>query len=277
MTAQVVGLLGGLVLLLFTGEVLPDSESVAFSALAGAAGVSGLVCFYYALGRGTMGVIAPLAALIGAGGPVMLAIYNGEHASVYRLTGIGLALVAVVLISLPGRAGSSTERRQPRIDLAELPLVVLSGLGFAAFFVLIGKATTDGGVLWPLIVVRSVGIVLVLIGFAYLMKRSRGASLRERVTHLLGVSRLRTWPGGRLALVAIFLFAGLGDLGGNLFFVIARHADLFSVAVVLSSLYPVVTTILAVLVLHERLRGLQIAGVAMATLSVVLLSNALGA
>ena len=42
----------------------------------------------------------------------------------------------------------------------------------------------------------------------------------------------------------------------------------FSVAVVLSSLYPVVTTLLAALLLRERLRPLQIAGVVLASLSV---------
>ena len=42
-------------------------------------------------------------------------------------------------------------------------------------------------------------------------------------------------------------------------------------AVILSSLYPVVTTILAAALLHERLRPLQVAGVALATISVVLL------
>ncbi len=52
---------------------------------------------------------------------------------------------------------------------------------------------------------------------------------------------------------------------------LARHADAFSVAVVLSSLYPVVTTVLATLVLHERLRLMQLAGVVLATLSVPLL------
>ena len=93
---------------------------------------------------------------------------------------------------------------------------------------------------------------------------------------LIGVRRLRSWPYGRVALLAVFVIAGLGDLGGNFFFVMAQQADLFSVAVVLSSLYPVVTTILAVLLLRERLRPLQTAGVVLATLSVVLLSNALG-
>jgi drug/metabolite transporter (DMT)-like permease len=100
-TAQAVGWVGTLLFVAATGEPAPTFETVLFGVTAGAFGVSGLVCFYYALGRGTMGVIAPLAALIGAGVPVLLAIYNGELVSLARLGGICLALAAVVLISLP--------------------------------------------------------------------------------------------------------------------------------------------------------------------------------
>ncbi|MEA2676861.1 MAG: hypothetical protein QOJ81_1002 [Chloroflexota bacterium] len=274
-TAQVLGLVGMALLLPFSGEPVPSLQAVGFSAVAGVLGVCGLACFYYALGRGTMGAIAPAAALIGAGGPVLLAIYNGEHVSTARLVGIIVALIAVVLISMPGGTSSPTGKRRLRIDLGELPLVVLAGLGFAGFFVFIGHGTAEGGVLIPLAVVRAAGVTLVLIGFAYLMSRKRGPSLRGRASEVLGIARMRQWPGGPLLLVATFVVAGLGDLGGNVFFVVAQHADLFSVAVVLSSLYPVITTTLAAVILRERLRPIQVAGVALATLSVVLLSNAL--
>lgn len=276
MNSQVLGLLGTLALVPFSNEVPLDGQAVVFAILAGAFGVSGLFCFYYALGRGTMGVVAPIAALIGAGGPVLIAIYNGEHVSTARLIGIILALVAVVLISLPVGESTPAEQRRVRLDMRELPIVILSGLGFAGFFVFIGHATADGGVLWPLAVVRTVGVAMVLAGFTFLLLRMPAAPVRQRAAHLLGIPRLRSWPGSRLALIGVFVVAGLGDLGGNFFFVTAQHADLFSVAVVLASLYPVVTTILAVLLLHERLRSLQIAGVVLATLSVVLLSNAFG-
>lgn len=273
-TAQAMGLAGALVLLPLSGESGPSFESVAFAAAAGGIGVTGLAFFYYALSRGSMGVIAPLAALIGAGVPVLLAMYNGEQISFTRLAGIGLALVAVVLISLPGGEASSTERRNVRIDRTELPLVVLSGLGFAGFFVFMGHATAQDGVFWPLVVARSAGVALAALGLGFALTRRGGTSLRQRGAALLGLARLRTWPSGRFALAATFLLAGVGDLGGNVFFVLARQNDLVSVAVVLSSLYPVITTILAVVVLRERLRPWQVAGVALATLGVVLLSNA---
>jgi drug/metabolite transporter (DMT)-like permease len=264
------------VLLPLSGEAPLSSTGLLFCALAGSFGVSGLAFFYYALGRGTMGVIAPIAALVGAGGPVLLAIYNGEHVSLGRLVGIGLALVAVVLISLPGGEQSVAEKRRIHLDIAELPLVILAGIGFAGFFVFIGHATVEGQVIWPLAAVRTVGVTFLLIGSVYLVVRMRSGTLRERVAKLVGVARMHSWPGGRPALAAVFVVAGMGDLGGNVFFVLAQHADLFSVAVVLSSLYPVVTTIMAVVLLHERLRRSQVAGIVLATVSVVLLSNALG-
>jgi drug/metabolite transporter (DMT)-like permease len=69
----------------------------------------------------------------------------------------------------------------------------------------------------------------------------------------------------------LFLLTGLGDIGGNAFFVLAKQVDAFSVAVVLSSLYPVGTTVLAAVLLRERLSPVQIGGVVLATVSVPLL------
>jgi drug/metabolite transporter (DMT)-like permease len=271
LTTQLVGLAGAITLVLISGEPMPSTSSVLFAAGAGLSGVVGLVLFYYALSRGTMGVVAPLAALIGAGLPVLVAIYGGEHISTARLVGIAAALAAVIFISLPGGEKTNAEQRRRRIDVGELPLVVMSGLGFAGFFILIDRATSEGAAWWPLTVVRSVGSTLVLAAAVVLLLRGPGTTLRERAVHMLGLRRLRGRQAGGVGLLSLFLVAGIGDLGGNVFFVLAKYADAFSVAVVLSSLYPVVTALLAALLLRERLRPLQVLGVALATLSVPLL------
>jgi drug/metabolite transporter (DMT)-like permease len=71
---------------------------------------------------------------------------------------------------------------------------------------------------------------------------------------------------GLIALVAI------GDLLANLFFAIASTLGLLSITSVLSSLYPVVTVLLAGIVLRERLRSIQIVGVGVTMLGVGLIS-----
>ncbi len=271
LASQGLGMVATGLILVLVGEPAPATDSFVWAAIAGISGVGGLAFFYLALARGTMGAVAPLAALIGAGLPVLVAIINGESVDAARLLGIGLALTAVVLISLPGRSATPGERRVTRADLAELPMVVLAGLGFAGFFIGIDRATAAGGMWWPLTIVRVFGITLVVLTIVVAIWRRGDGTLRRRAAEVLGVDRFRDSGRSLASAVPLLLFTGIGDLGGNVFFVLARGADSFAVAVVLSSLYPVVTTLLAALLLRERLRPVQLAGVALATLSVPLL------
>jgi len=254
-----------------SGEAQPATAELVWAVVAGASGVIGLAFFYYALARGTMGVVAPLAALIGAGVPVLVAIVGGESLSFGRMIGIALALVGVVLISMPGAPASVAERRSLRIDLREIPFVVLAGLGFAGFFIFMDRATETGATWWPLAIVRVVGTFLMLIAFVAILASRRAPTWRARMSEVLGVDRLRqsgrTWRG----IAPVLVVTAFADLGGNVFYVLAIRTDALSVAVVLSSLYPVITTVLAALLLRERLRMVQVGGVILATVSVTLL------
>lgn len=270
-TSEGVGLVGSVIIALISGEALPSSVSIGWSVVAGVAGVVGLGAFYYALSRGTMGVVAPLAALIGAGLPVAVGLATGDVLDLGRGIGMALALVAVVLISLPGGEKTTDERRLVRIDVHQLPFVVVSGLGFGVFFIALDQATSAMQTWWPLIVVRVAGIALVGGAIAVAVRRSRHPTLRSRIDGVLGLPKLRARAMPLPMLALLFVVTGAGDLGGNAFFVLASRADALSVAVVLSSLYPVVTTVLAAVLLRERLRRAQILGVVVASLSVPLL------
>lgn len=272
MVSQSLGLLLALGLVIGSGEPAPSNAAMAWAVAAGASGVAGLGFFYFALSRGTMSVIAPLAALVGAGVPVLLTIGGGEAADTPRLVGIALALAAVVLISLPDRATSAHERRAWRIDVSELPLVLFSGLGFAGFFLFIDRASAGGSIWWPQMAVRLTGLGLTVLFFTLLLAaRRRPSGWRQQARALLGMNRLRAGGRGLLAVAPLFVMAGAGDLGGNTFFLFAEHADAFAVAVVLSSLYPVVTALLAASFLRERMRPVQLLGVALAACAIALL------
>jgi drug/metabolite transporter (DMT)-like permease len=219
-----------------------------------------------------MGLIAPLAALIGAGLPALVATVSGEVLSELRLAGILLALGAVVLISLPLGPGGPSDRAAERIDMRELPLVAVSGLGFAGFFLFLDRAVAEGGeTWWPILAVRAVGLAAVVTLLLLLLVWRAKRPITRRARDLLGLERLRALPVRPLAIAPLFVLAGAGDLGGNLFFLLANERDALSVAVVLSSLYPIVTTVLAAIFLRERLRPLQLVGIGLAVLAVVLI------
>jgi drug/metabolite transporter (DMT)-like permease len=261
-------------LLGFSGEQAPAAEPILWAAGAGLCGVVGLGAFYRALARGTMGLIAPLAALLGAGLPALVGLIGGEPLGSLRLAGIGIALVAVVLISLPGGETSAAERSAVRIDIADLPLVLLSGLGFAGFYLFLDRAVAAGGeIWWSLLVVRLVGLAVVVGVLGWALARFGEGSLRRRTGQVLGAGKLKAASISALAIVPLFALAGAGDLGGNAFFVLANERDSLPVAVVLSSLYPVVTTVLAAVLLRERLRPVQLGGIGLAVIGVALISG----
>ncbi|CAN5510955.1 hypothetical protein BH24CHL9_BH24CHL9_10760 [soil metagenome] len=213
-------------------------------------------CFYLALARGTMGLVAPLTALIAATIPAVVGIASGAHVAMLTLAGMLVAFVAVVLIALPDRRlGTPVLATFHRSRLWEWALIVLAGLGFAGFFLAVDRSNLAGGeVWWTLVMVKVAGVAAV--GLAGLV--------------IVGVRRASRARLLRAGLLVAFL-AGVGDLGGNLFFVLASGMGDLAVIVVLSSLYPVSTAILARIVLHERLGPVRMAGVALAIGGVVLI------
>ena len=252
---------------------MPLAAALGWSAAAGVSGVLGLGCFYLALSRGTMGLIAPLAGLIGAALPALVAILAGEQVGPARLAGIVVALLAVVLISLPSGSQTARERRVARLDLRELPLVIGAGLGFAGFFLLLDRAAAEGGqTWWPLFVVRLVGLAVIVGVVVGLLARGRHEPLARRAGRLLGLPRLRALSLSLVGVAPLFAIAGAGDMGGNAFFLLANEVDTLPVAAVLSSLYPIVTALLAAAFLRERLGGVQLVGIALAVVGVALIS-----
>jgi len=68
------------------------------------------------------------------------------------------------------------------------------------------------------------------------------------------------------------LLIAAGDLSANLTFAIASTKGFVSITSVLSSLFPVVTVLLARAILRERLRLVQTVGVAVTMVGVALIS-----
>jgi len=71
----------------------------------------------------------------------------------------------------------------------------------------------------------------------------------------------------------LVLLAGMLDVAGNVFFILATHVGRLDVAAILSSLYPAVTVLLAAIVLRERVSRVQAAGILLAVSAIILIST----
>ncbi len=249
LASQSIGLVAAGSAVLVSGERFPGPETMAWAAAAGLAGVTGLYAFYRALASGQMAVVAPLTAVIGAGVPAAVGVVRGDQLTALQLGGMACGLVAIVVVSWPGRVAAA--RGGPGMARL-LPLIVIGGLGFAGFFLAIHEAMRVGGsTWWPLVGARGATVIL-----------SSGVALAVRPR----------WRGVR-AVAPLILVAGLADYGGNALFLLASQGGALSVPVVLSSLYPVTTVLLAAWLLRERLHRWQVAGIALALIGVALIAT----
>ena len=211
---------------------------VGWALLGAGCGVVGLTAFYTALATGTMGVVAPIAAL-GVVVPVVVGLAQGDRPSSLQAAGVVVAVVGVVLASGP-EIGSGAGRRP-------LLLAAVAAGGFGAVIVFVARGARSDTVM-TLLVMRAASVFLMLLGAAV-----GGLVVRARA--------------GDLPLLAA---VGAGDVGANAMFAVASTRGLLSVVSVLSSLYPAVTVLLARLVHSERMQARQYLGV-VATLTGVAL------
>lgn len=87
---------------------------------------------------------------------------------------------------------------------------------------------------------------------------------------LLRRSLLPRGAGGRLLLAAAG--AGAIDVIANVSYVAATRTGPFGLAVVLASLYPGITVLLARVILDERLRWVQRTGLGLAAIGIILVT-----
>jgi drug/metabolite transporter (DMT)-like permease len=249
--------------------LLTPGDGLRYGLLAGLAGLGALAAFYRALALGTMGVVAPVAAL-GVVLPVVVGLFQGEAPSRLQLLGIVVAVGGVVLASGPELSGEGRGGAQ------SLLLAIGAAVGFGVVFVLLaaGSSTGDSGpaeVLATLLAMRvaSVTVLVVLLTSLVLRARSNAGGVPGGADEGAGAAGFAMSRRDVPVLVAIGLF----DVGANGAFALASQADLLSVTAVLASLYPIVTALLARSLHGERLLPVQLAGVAAALTGVALLAG----
>jgi drug/metabolite transporter (DMT)-like permease len=238
--AQAVGFALLLILLAFTRPELPSPAALALAALAGALGGVGLVALYRGLSLGSMGIVSALSGV----GSVSVPLLIGSAIGRAPVSGVQWFGVLVAMVA-SGAASGATRRG---VDPRSVALAAVAALFFGLWFTLLDLAA-DESLIWSLVASRA-GATL-LIGGAALARR--------RFDGLRGA-----WP--------IVALAGTMDVAGNTAFVLARDTLPVGVAAALAGMYPIVTMLLARVVLRESLPRLGVASVLLAVLGIVLIS-----
>jgi drug/metabolite transporter (DMT)-like permease len=221
-----------------------------WGAASGVASAASFGLLYATLALGPMSVLSPITALVSAVLPVAVGLAQGERLSAGAVTGVGLALVAVVLVSTAPRGTSA------RPSPVALALAVGAGTAIAVQLVCLHQAPVDSG-LAPLIAGRAVSSVVVLAAVVLLRGRWGGDG--------------PDGGNGRAGALAALAAGSLDSLANLAFLLAARRGDLAVVAVV-TALYPAATVLLARTLLAERLRRGQLVGLAAGAVAVGLLA-----
>jgi len=236
--AHLTGLLALLIGVLVLRPPLPDLGPALIGVAAGVAGAGGLAALYRGMSLGSMGIVTSLSGAGSLAIPLIAGAVVG--ASVAPLQMAGVACTAAAAAAAGGASRDEVGRRA-------LLLAAAAAIGFGTWYVLLDLAARGGDPLWALVFSRATSAAL---------------------TAAVAVGR---FDRARFPL-RIVVAAGLLDVGGNVFYVVAREEIPIGLAAALSGLYPIVTMVLARFVLGERLPRLGQVGVALALLGIVLIS-----
>ena len=242
---QFFGFLTGALLVLVTGawsaEAFGADGYLIPGILAGFAGYGGLICLYAGLSTGRMGVVSPISSLAAVIPLGYALFYKGDQLST-------LVTIGVILATVGGFLASGPEVSQ---GLPLKPVLLAIGaavcFGTALIFMSIGSQSS------ALMTMTTMRTSTLVIGLYILFK--------YRTTHRFTAQEL-----------PVLVFIGVADFAANLLLGVATTKGLVSLAMVLGSLYPIATALLAYQLLHERLHKVQYIGIASAVAGVALIS-----
>jgi drug/metabolite transporter (DMT)-like permease len=186
-----------------------------------------------------MGLTAPVSAVLGAAIPTLFAMFTDGLPGRIPILGFAFATAGLWLITRTEDGG-----RPEGVGLA-----VLAGIGFAGFYLCLHQAG-DGSVFWIATLSRTGGLIITAL--IVLVQRN----FRDITPAGLGLGVL----------------TGCIDSLGTILYVRASQVGRLDEAVVIASLYPAVTVLLARFVLKERFTRWRFVGLLAALAAVPMIA-----
>ncbi|MGW5376706.1 EamA family transporter [Nocardia sp. NPDC003999] len=247
------GQLGGLAVTALAGLLVfpagPHPADLGWGALSGVGTGIAMTFLFRGISRGAMSVVVPISAVGGAALPVLLGTaLLGERPAASVWAGIAMAVPALWLVA-GGATGAGPNARAAVGD------GLIAGVGIAVQYLALARAAPASGI-WPVTAGRAVAVVLVA-AFAW--------------TLASGSSDTAPGPGHRADLTAVF--SGILAAAALVSYLFATRTEYLAVAVVLSSLYPIVPVVLGVTALRERLHSSQIIGLVAASAASIVIAT----
>jgi drug/metabolite transporter (DMT)-like permease len=289
--SQATGLIAAVLAAAAFGDSFAGPRDLLFGALAGVGAVVGLVLLYHGLATTVVGVVSPVAAVVGALFPVVFGLAAGERPALTAWIGMAVAIPAIALLvwERPARRARPSEARppgesppgegppegRPPIELPERPALEGSGdeePGRA------GRPALPRSVTAALIgIAAGIGFGLSVIAISRVsadttlwpIAAARIAGIAGLVPILLVRRRpVRVVRGSWIYIV----LAGILDMTGTIAFLQASRGTLLAIAAVITSLYPAPTVILGAVVLKEHITATRGVGLVLAVAGIALIS-----
>lgn len=246
---QIGAFCGTALIMLVTPSSPVRGADLAWGAASGLGTGLAMAFLFRGLSHGTMTVVVPISAVGGVSLPILVSVaLFGERPSWLTWMGILIAVPALWFISRSTDGSESASRTSIYDGLA-------AGGGIAIQYLCLAQANASSG-LWPILSGRAAAIATILAATVILRQN---ATARDSIRQSPPVLALSVGAGVLAATaLATYLYA--------------LRTEIVTVAVVLSSLYPVVPVIVGLLFLHERLGRPQTLGLAAALTATVLIA-----
>jgi drug/metabolite transporter (DMT)-like permease len=230
-----------------------STHDLALGAVPGLTTSIAYVGFFTAIAHGRISIVAPISAAVTALAPAIVGIAEGNSLSTIALAGVICALVSIPLVAYETDDGHPDDDDHPAGEdvwstTRQVLVSMLCGVGFGFYFVCIGHTHRSSG-LWPTVATLVVAIAITVPIAA------RGGVMPAAAT----LSRLAI--AGGIAL-------GIADAA----LTTALQRGPLTVASVLGNLYPLVTIVLGVTILNERLRSWHAVGILLAVAGVSMIA-----
>lgn len=222
------------------GEHWPQPISILWSIVAGISGAIGTASLYQGLAIGQAALVAPIAAVVSVVIPVIVGTLTLGAPGPEKFIGMAAGVVGIWFVT----RGTGTSAGTRGLGLA-----ILAGCGFSGYFLCIVRAEPES-IFTPLLIAK---LTAFLFSSFILVLRRTG---------------IPSFKGSKLALLA-----GILDAVGNLFYLLAARLTRVELAVVIASMAPAITVILASVISHQNILSRQKLGIGFCLLAIILIGT----